>query len=466
MRKITIIGAGGYVFPIRLSVDILSLPELQDSILYLHDINPRTLARNKALVKRIVARNALPTKVEAGTGLERALDGANYVIIAFQVGGVEAYKYDVEIPRRYGVDQCVGDTLGPGGVFRGLRTIKAFRRIADVMRRVCPDAVLLQYANPMPINTWALHLMGIKAVGLCHSVQGTSRMLIEKAKLPYDEVSFKCGGVNHQAWFTEFTHKGKDVYPFIREAMFKACPSPLEVNRRTGKPKARFEQRGLEHRVTDDFYYWELPRTEMMRTFGYFQTESSHHASEYVAWFRKNPRMVNTYIPRRWDYYQICCAYKEAKNQAYLDRLVDGALNLSEEYGARIIHSLETGTKRVIYGSVPNWGPPGTPPTAPASHVITNLPQYSCVETAVLVDRNGLQPVVFGDLPPQCAAINRQCINVQELTIKAAFTGERQYVHQAVAMDPLTGALLSLPQIRSMVDDMFRSEARWLPRMA
>jgi alpha-galactosidase len=247
--------------------------------------------------------------------------------------------------------------------------------------------------------------------------------------------------------------------------MFKACPSPLEVNRRTGVPKARYAQRGIDHSVKDDFYYWELPRTEIMRTFGFFHTESSHHGSEYVAWFRKNPRMVKTYIPRRWDYYEISCSYKSHQSQKHLRDLTEGALSLSGEYGARIIHSLETGTKRVIYGSVPNWGKPGEAPGTPSSHIVTNLPQFSCVETAVLVDRNGLQPVVFGDLPPQCAAINRMSISVQELAVRAAFEGNRRLVHQAVAMDALTMALLTLPQIRSMVDDMLRAEARWLPEL-
>jgi len=464
MRKITIIGAGGYVFPIRLTVDILSFPELRDSSLYLYDIDGERLARSKRLIDGIVERNNLPTRVEAGLDRREALRDANYVIVAFQVGGVEAYKWDVEIPRQYGVDQCVGDTLGPGGVFRGLRSIAVFEEIARDMHELCPDALMLQYANPMSINCWALNLMGIKVVGLCHSVQGTSKMLAHELGVPYEEVSFKWGGINHQAWFTEFKHKGVDVYPRLREVMFQKYPSPLEVDADTKLPQSRFAQRGLDHKAEDEVYYHERVRTEIMRTFGYFHTESSHHGSEYVPWFRKNPDIVNTYIPVRWDYYQISCSYQEESHQEYLRQLCEGPLHLSEEYGARIIHACETGEPVVIYGNVPNWGAPGTDPKHSRSHIISNLPHNCCVEVACLVDRNGVQPVAFGDLPQQCAAINRQSINVQELAVLAAMNRDRSLVYQSVAMDPLTGALLTLPQIRRMVDEMFEAEKQWLPQ--
>ncbi len=466
MRKITIVGAGGYVFPVRLTVDILSFPELQDSVIYLYDIDGERLARTKRLIDGIVARNNLPTRVEAGLDRREALRGANYVIVAFQVGGVEAYKWDVEIPRQYGLDQCVGDTLGPGGVFRGLRSIAVLEEIARDMHELCPDALMLQYANPMSINCWALNLMGIKVVGLCHSVQGTSKMLAHELGVPYEEVSFKCGGINHQAWFTEFKHNGVDVYPRLREVMFQKYPSPLEVDSVSRLPVNRFEQRGLDHKAEDEVYYHERVRTEIMRTFGYFHTESSHHGSEYVPWFRKNADLINAYIPVRWDYYQISCSYQEESHQEYLRQLCEGPLHLSEEYGARIIHACETGEPVVIYGNVPNWGGPGTDPKHSRSHIISNLPHNCCVEVACLVDRNGVQPIAFGDLPPQCAAINRQSINVQELAVLAAMTRDRSLVYQAVAMDPLTGALLTLPQIRRMVDEMFEAEKQWLPQFS
>lgn len=464
MPKITIVGAGGYVFPIRLTVDLLSFPELQDCSLYLYDINPVTLRKNRKLIEGIVARNRLPTRLEAGTGRRRALAGADYVIVSFQVGGIPAYTPDVEIPRKYGIDQPVGDTLGPGGVFRGLRSIAALKAIADDMKEVCPGALMLQYANPMAINTWATSLMGIKTVGLCHSVQGTTRMLAHLLGVPYEEVTYRCGGYNHQAWITEFRHKGRDVYPRLREVVERKCPSPLGMRRAKRGKGSVLARMKPDHKVTDDVYYYESVRAELMRSFGYFHTESSHHGSEYVPWFRKNPRIVNAYLPWRWDYYRICRNYKSASSQAHLKKLCEGPLHLSDEYGARIIHSCETGSRAVIYGSVPNWGVPGTLPSESHGHSITNLPRECSVEIACLVDRNGVQPTVFGDLPPQCAAINRAGISVQELAVLGGLTGDREKVYQAIALDPLTGALLTLPQIRGMVAEMFKAEKKWLPQ--
>lgn len=462
--KIAIVGAGGYVFPTRLVVDILSFRELQDSTIHLYDINPKTLAKTKANVDRLVAKNYLPTVIESGTNRKKALANADYVIVAFQVGGTEAYGHDVNIPRKYGMDQCVGDTLGPGGVFRGLRSIGALEQIAMDMKQLCPDALMIQYANPMAMNCLATQLLGIKTVGLCHSVQGTTWMLSHRMKIPYEEVTFKCGGINHQAWITEYKHNGKDVYPRLREIMSRDNPSPLAAGAKGKGPKTKFAQRGLDHSIHDDVYYHERVRTETMRTFGYFHTESSHHGSEYLPWYRKNKKMIDAYIKKRWDYYEISCSYKETNHQGYLKDLVEKPLKLSEEYGARIIHGMETGTKYVIYGNVPNWGPLGTMPGASDAHIIPNLPRRCCVEVACLVDKNGVQPTVFGELPLGCAAINRTNINVQELTVQAALTGDRQLVHRAVAMDPLTGALMTLPQIRSMVDELFKAERKWLPK--
>ena len=466
--KITIVGAGGYVFPIRLAVDVLSFPELQDAHLALYDVHAGRLATTGKRVQTVIEKNKLPAHVTMTTDRREALSGADYVIIAFQVGGVEAYAHDVQIPRKYGLDQCVGDTLGPGGVFRGLRSIGALMDIGHDMLDLAPDALMLQYANPMAMNCWATNLLGVKTVGLCHSVQGTSRMLVTRAGYDYDTVNFRCGGINHQAWFTKFEHKGEDIYPKIRATMFAQNPSPFESQESSAKSQDKRASKAdhitTDHQITDDVYYYERVRTEIMRTFGYFHTESSHHGSEYVPWFRKNAATVDAYIKTRWDYYEKSVSYQTPDEQDKLEKLINGPIKLSEEYGARIIHSMETDEKRVIYGNVPNWGAPGASPTSSSAHNISNLPREACVEVACLVDRNGVQPTVHGPLPAQCAAINRTNINVQELAVYGAMHGDHEAVHHAIAMDPLTGALMTLPQIRTMVNEMFACEAPWLPQ--
>jgi alpha-galactosidase len=459
--RVVIVGAGGYVFPLRLSIDILSFPELQSANLVLYDIDEGNLKRTFDRVRTVVSRNKLPAKVEMTSQRRKALKGADYVIVAFQVGGVAAYTHDVEIPRKYGLDQCVGDTLGPGGVFRGLRSVGALKGIVQDMLDVCPDALMLQYANPMAINCWATSSLGIKTVGLCHSVQGTSAMLIKRAGYNREDVSFKCGGINHQAWFTRFVDQdGSDIYPDIRKTMLTQNPSPLEdvMQSKTGRNKHL--QTGADHHVDDDIYYYERVRTEILRTFGFFHTESSHHGSEYTPWFRKNAKTINAYIRNRWDYFVISSGRQTPEQQAALESMISGPLQRSEEYGSLIIHSMETDIKRVIYGNVPNDGMPG----AKGSLAINNLPANACVEVACLVDRNGIQPTAHGPLPAQCAAINRTNINVQELAVHGALTGDRDAIHHAIALDPLTGALLTLPEIRSMVNEMFAAEKTWLPQ--
>ncbi|MDQ3814580.1 MAG: alpha-galactosidase [Armatimonadota bacterium] len=471
MLKVTIVGAGGYVFPVRLCVDIVAMRALRDCRICLYDIHEGRLKATQGRIERLIEQHELPTIVDATTDREKALKNADFVIVAFQVGSIEAYKFDVEIPRKYGLDQCVGDTLGPGGVFRGLRSIAAFREICHTMHEVCPDALILQYANPMAINCWAINNMGIKVVGLCHSVQGTTKMLAHRAGLPYDECHFKCYGINHQAWITEFKHRGEEVYPHIREVMLRQNPSPLSLDgaQANGQGSSQvFEQRGLDHQIEDEHYYHERVRTEILRHFGYFQTESSHHAGEYLPWFRKDKETIDAYIARRWDYYQISCAHHQAghNTDAYLEKLITDEPMLSEEYGARIINAMTTGEPAVVYGNVPNFGAPGSSRSMTQSHLIPNLPQPACVEVACLVDRNGIQPTAPGPLPPQCAAINRTNINVQELAVLGGMTGDRDAVHQAIALDPLTGALMTLPQIRSMVNEMFEAEQEWLPQFA
>jgi alpha-galactosidase len=440
MPKITIVGAGGYVFPLTLIRDILAFPSLQESELCLYDPDPERVAITATGAQRLIDVHGLGAKLQVPQDRRQALAGADFVICTFQVGGIEAYGYDVNIPRQFGVDQPVGDTLGPGGVFRGLRSVAALREIAADIRAVCPDALLIQYANPMSINCWASSALGVKTVGLCHSVQHTSKMLATELGVPYEEVTFDSAGVNHTAWFTTFRHGQEDLLPRIREVMTKRH---LESS-----------SAGLS---SDELYAGgnERVRTELMRLTGYFHTESSHHASEYWPWFRKDAAQVHSYLPHRWDYYEICSAHSPDHNvDEFIERSRTEGLKPGEEYGAYIIDSVTTGTKRVIYGNVPNEG------------LIDNLPAGCCVEVACLVDSMGLRPVRYGSLPPTCAALNTVQVNVQGLAVKAALEGDRDLVYAAVALDPLTGALLSLPQIRQMVDQLFTAERQWLGALA
>jgi alpha-galactosidase len=448
MTKIAIIGAGGYVFPLRLVGDLLSFPELRDATIALMDIDADRLERTAGAARELVDHHRFPTRIEATTDRQRALDGATHVVVTFQVGGLDAYWLDVDIPRRYGLDQTVGDTLGPGGVFRFLRSAPVYRSLAADMVGLCPQALLINYANPMAMSCWYLDRLGVTTVGLCHSVQNTSRMLARQLGVPYDDVDFLAAGINHQAWFLRFQRDGEDLYPRLREVMAHRHLEQTGTNGlRADRGEHSEEDRG------DSVYEGgsERVRTEIMTAFGYFHTESSHHASEYLPYFRKDAALVESYIPKRWDYYDICAAHDEAGRTEELLARLKAELTPSVEYGAQIVYGMQTGRPQVIYGNVSNRG------------LIPNLPAGCCVEVPCLVDHNGVQPTAVGPLPPQCAAVNRTNINVQELAVEAALTGDREHVYHAVMLDPLTGALLTLKHIRAMVDELFAAEAEWLP---
>jgi alpha-galactosidase len=362
------------------------------------------------------------------------------VITTFQQGGLEAYRLDIEIPERYGVGQCVGDTLGPGGVFRALRTIPVLLDLCDDMDHLAPDALLLNYVNPMAANCWAVAAAtGRPHVGLCHSVQGTSRMLARWCEVPYEDVIFACAGINHQAWFLDFRTKQGDLYPTLWEAIEDPA-----------------------------IYKTEPVRIDLMKSLGYFVTESSGHASEYVPYFRKSASMIENDLVPKFDnerdgwfdfgrtggYLRNCIRRAEEAAQEYRE-LLEGVRELpsqrSHEYGTYIIEAMETDALARINGNVPNWG------------LIDNLPVGCCVEVPCMVDGNGVQPVVVGALPTQLAAMNRWSVNVQELIVDAALNGNTDAVHHAVMMDPLTAAVCTLPQIHAMVDEMLDAQAQWLP---
>ena len=436
--RIVIVGAGGWVFPMELVRDILSLPALRTSTIVLFDIDVPSAERTAASARVLIELGEPQARVEVPTTLRDALRGADVAITVFQVGGVDAYASDIEIPREYGIDQTVGDTLGPGGIFRGLRTVPALREVAEAMLGICPDALLLNYANPMSINCWATDLLGFRTVGLCHSVQGTSEQLARELGVPYEEVTFACAGVNHTAWFTEFRREGEDLIPKIREVM-----------------RARHVDRTLPllPRSDDPYESIERVRTELMLLTGYFHTESSHHASEYWGWFRKTPELVEEYLDRRWDYLEVSRSSDASESDAEIvaDARANG-IRHGGEFAAPIIDSLVTGAERVVYGNVRNDG------------LIDNLPADACVEVACRVDIDGVHPVHYGTLPLACAALNEVQINVQRLTVQAAMTGDRDLVHAAVALDPLTGSVQTLPKIHEMVDRMLEAEAHWLPQ--
>ncbi|MBS1253784.1 MAG: Alpha-galactosidase [Anaerolineales bacterium] len=449
MPKITLIGAGSVVFTRNLCSDILLTPALQESTIALMDIDPERLAQARDLVQAIVDQRGLKTQVEATTDRCEAVQDADYVVTTFQQGGLDAYALDIEIPQKYGIEQCVGDTLGPGGVFRALRTIPVLIDLCHDMDDAAPDALLLNYVNPMAANCWAVDAAtGRPHVGLCHSVQGTSEMLAGWIDVPYDKVVFLCAGINHQAWFLEFRRDGEDLYPLIWGAI---------------------EREELRAR--------EPVRIELMENFGYFVTESSGHASEYVPYFRKSAQMVNeelvprfketfndwaTYEGSHWfDFgrtggYLRHCIERFANYQEEFQDLIAGVAELpterTHEYGSFIMEAMETNEPARINGNVPN------------RDLITNLPDGCCVEVPCLVDGNGVQPTAVGALPAQLAALNRTNINVQEMIVEAALTGKTDAVYHAVALDPLTAAVCTLPEIHAMVDEMLEAQAQWLPQ--
>jgi alpha-galactosidase len=435
MTKITFIGAGSTVFAKSLLGDILSFPELADATISLTDIDPVRLKTSEIVAHKVAAFFDARPKVEATLDRRRALDGADYAISMFQVGGYKpSTVIDFEIPKKYGLRQTIADTLGIGGIMRGLRTIPVFLGICQDMEELCPDAMLLQYVNPMAMNTWAIHRASqIRTVGLCHSVQGTAAALAEDIGVPYNEINYLCAGINHMAFYLKFERNGEDLYPQVRKALDS-------------------KTYGRRYRELADHV-----RYEVFRRTGYFVTESSEHFSEYVPWFikRDRPDLIAQYeIPL--DEYIARCEAQIAEWEAERAALESGVLDeqryeRSQEYGSLIIHAMETGIPCIVYGNVANRG------------LIDNLPQGCCVEVPCLVDRNGLQPTKIGMMPPHLAALQQTNINVQSLVVEAALTRKREHVYHAAMLDPHTAAELSLDQIWSLVDELIEAHGDRLP---
>ncbi|CAM3100607.1 alpha-glucosidase/alpha-galactosidase [Rariglobus hedericola] len=426
MAKITLIGAGSVVFAKNLISDILQFPELSGSTITLMDIDPARLETARVMAERVVRKLGVKAKIEATLDRRKAITGANYVICTIQVGGYKpGTVIDFEIPRKFGLLQTIGDTLGVGGVFRGLRTIPKILEIArDIAEVGAPGCTFLNYTNPMAMLCMAADkAVGVPMVGLCHSVQGTSQQLANYAGLHYKHVTYRVAGINHMAFFLDYKYRGKDAYPL------------------------------LFNLLNDPSFSQDKVRFEMMRRLGYFVTESSEHQSEYNPHFIHHGKDVISKFDIPIDEYlrrceSIISTWKKAEAELIGE---DGDIVVNpqtHEYGSFIIHSMETNTPRVIYGNVPNTG------------LITNLPDRCCVELPVLVDAQGLQPTHIGNLPPQLAAICRTNVNVQELTVEAALTGKREHIYHAVMTDPHAAATLPLDKIWAMCDELIEAHQK------
>ena len=423
--RIAFVGAGSVVFTRTLIGDILSMPALRGCTLALHDIDPARLDAAEAVGRYAAREFGGAATVEASLDRRVALDGADVVLNMVQVGGHPATLVDFDVPRRFGVTQTIADTSGVGGVFRALRTIPVMWGIAEDMLELCPQAWLLNYTNPMAMNCMATYL-GTRlrnVVGLCHSVQGTTRIMAELIDVPFEDVTFVGAGINHQSFILRFERGGEDLYPRLRERV----ESDPELQRRV--------------------------RVELFRRLGYFPTESSEHSAEYLPWFLDRPELVERFRIPVDEYVR-----RSEKNLVRFEHTADALrrgsalppFERSHEYAADIINSLVTNEPAVVYGNVRNTG------------LITNLPEDLCVEVPCLVDRAGVQPTRIGDLPPQLAALNRTYGNVVELTARAAVTGDRDHVYHALMLDPRLSSL-SLDEIWSLGDAMFEAHADALP---
>ena len=458
MPKITFIGAGSTVFARNLMGDILSFPELAGATLSLHDTDAERLHTSEKVAHKLAAALDARPKIETSSDRRAALDGADYAICMIQVGGYRPGTVtDFEIPKKYGLRQTIADTLGIGGIMRGLRTAPVLLDMCRDMEELCPDVTFLNYVNPMAINCWAINrASSIKTVGLCHSVQGTAQELANDIGLPLDEINYVCAGINHMAFYLKFERKGENLYPLIRQVVEEGRVPP-----------------------------WNRVRYEIFTRLGYFVTESSEHFAEYVPWFIKRDRPdlierfnipLDEYIHRcelqieTWQFVKDKLerdisppedVVRQAMAEAHVTTPVIehmsrqlgalGEVTRSHEYGSLIIHSLETGTPRVVHGNVPNHG------------LIDNLPEDCIVEVPCLVDKNGVQPTRIGDLPPHLAALIQTNVNVQSLTVEAALTRKRAHIYHAAMLDPHTAAELDLDQIWGLVDDLIEAHGDWLP---
>jgi alpha-galactosidase len=445
MTTIAFIGAGSTVFTRNIAGDILQRPALSGARLRLMDIDPRRLEESEMVVGKLARALGGRARVETTTDRRRALAGADFVVVSFQIGGYEpATVTDFEIPKRFGLRQTIADTLGVGGIMRGLRTVPHLWALCEDMAELCPQAILLQYVNPMAINTWAIaaRYPAIRQVGLCHSVQGTAWELARDLEIPVEEIRYRAGGINHMSFFLSFEQRQadggwRDLYPALRQGYREGrLPKPSHWNSR------------CPNRV----------RYEVMMRLGYFVTESSEHFAEYVPWFikRDRPELIERFgIPL--DEYPRRCVEQIARWQREAQEHRDAEtieVKPSKEYASAIINAVVTGEPSVIYGNLANHG------------LVPQLPEGCAVEVPVLVDANGLQPTPVRDIPPQLVALMRTNINVQELTVQALLTENPDHLRHAAMLDPHTAAELDLDQIDALVAELLAAHGEMIPAWA
>lgn len=426
MPKVTIIGAGSVEFTIDVLSNILSFEDLDDITVALHDIDEARLETAGTIGDRVNEAKGGRATVETHPDRRKALDGADYAINEIQVGGRDAFLKDFEIPGRYGLRQTIADTLGIGGISRGLRTLPVTIDIGNDMADVCPDATLLNFTNPMAMVPWAVYEGSRfdRVVGLCHSVFYTHEFLAETVGVPMDEIAFQTSGFNHQAFVTRFERNGEDLYPLLDAAIER-------------------DPEGLGRRV----------RVELYKRLGYFPTESSEHSAEYVPWFMRHDEMIERFRIPVDDYIERTAEALD-EYRGIVRKLEQGEpveVPPWNELASDIIHSIETGTPRSIYANVKN------------TRLIPDLPDGCCVEVPCLVDRAGVQPTAVPARPPQLTAMNRTFLNVVELTVRAVIDGDRRQVYRAAMLDPNVAATLTLDQIHDMVDDLIEAHGDMVP---
>ncbi len=438
MTKITFIGAGSSVFTRNLTRDVLTFPLTTDATLCLMDIDPERLEFARRAVQQTVDRGHYPAKVVATLSRQQALEGADIVIITVNAQSVDIFRSDTEIPMQFGIDINIGDTRGPSGIFRYMRSAPVLIDIVKDMERICPNARLLNYTNPMAMVCRTLQReTNVEMVGLCHSVQGTAEMLARWIDKPMSEITYTCAGINHMAWYLKYEWKGEDAYPLIRQAI-------------TERP---------------DVYNEEIVRNEMFLNLDYYVTESSGHNSEYNWWFRKRPELIEQYCTHGTGWNPGVHAYLvdralgerdhwRENTQAWLDSPEPIKLERGTEFAAYIINALLGGEPFEFYGNVPN------------TSLITNLPQNACVEVPVWASQKGFSPVHVGALPPQVAILDYVSSSVEEMAVEGCLTGNPRLIFQAIANDPLTAAVCSLAEIKQMVNLMFEQNKAYLPQFA